>query len=413
MADPETTVEEAREITFNAAERLPARNLSVEDVGGFVLAEDVTAQAPVQPFRNAAMDGFAVRWQDVHEDPEQPLAIAGEVAAGEVGERSVDPGECVRIMTGAPVPEGLDTVIRREDAEIENGTVSFTRLPSRGKGDNVRHPGEDLEEGERVLRAGQILRPYEVGTGILAGRRSVSVHRRPKVAVISTGDELIGTPGAPLKKGQIRDINRYTLSEAARQAGARVNRVTSLPDDREQTLKEMEAVVQHHDVVMTSGGISMGDYDFVGEILDELKLEFVFHKVWQKPGKPLGFARDDDTLFFALPGNVVSSMVNFELYVRPVLLKMRGLKHPNRHRRRLQLEEAVGESDRRTFFLRGQYVECSPEPNVRLTDTGQGSHVMTSLSEADCLIELPPQTKTSAGDTVTVHDLRRPEPIPV
>lgn len=411
MADPETTVEEARSITLEAAHTLPEETIPVQDATGFVLAEDVEATEPVQPFRNAAMDGYAVRWNDVKEDPEQPLIIAGEVAAGEVGEVPTNPGECVRIMTGAPVPEDLDTVIRREDAVVEDEQVHFTRLPSRGKGDNVRNAGEDIQPGDRVLQSGQVIRPYEIGTGILGGRETLSVYPRPRVAVISTGDELVGDPGAPLKKGQIRDVNRHTLQSAARQAGARVTNVTSLPDDKEATLETLDDLIDRHDVVMTSGGISMGDYDFIGSALEQLGVELTFHKIWQKPGKPLGFAQDDGTLLFALPGNVVSSLVNFEIYVRPVILRMRGLTDVHRPRRQAQLEESVGQSDRRSYFLRGQYSRNKDELTVRLTQTGQGSHVMTSMSEADCLIELPPRTKTSAGDTVITHDLTQPVPL--
>jgi molybdopterin molybdotransferase len=336
----------------------------------------------------------------------------GDVAAGDPGTVDVGPGECVSIMTGAPVPDGLDTVIRIEDCDVEDGTVRFTRLPSRGKGDNIRNAGEDIEPGDTVLTTGQVMRPYEVGVGVLAGRSEVTVHRQPEVAVISTGDELVTEPGAELGPGQIRDINRFTLADGARQAGAEVSHVSSLPDDRQQSIDEIRRLFDEHDVVVTSGGISMGEYDFIGDVLSTIDVEFLFHKIWQKPGKPLGFGAREGTLFFALPGNVVSSMVNFEVYVRPAILRMRGFDDGERAVRTATASESLRETDRRTFFFRGQYGNDPDDLTVGLPDTGQGSHVMTSMSEADCLIEVPPKTDVQPGDEVKTLDLNTPSPLP-
>lgn len=412
MAKPETTVEEARKIIDSQTDPRSTRSIDVENACGYVLAEDVDATEPVQPFRNAAMDGFAVRFEEAEQSDETPLEIVGDVAAGDPGTVEVGPGECVSIMTGAPVPEGLDTVIRIEDCDVENDTVRFTRLPSRGKGDNIRNAGEDIQPGDTVLKQGQVIRPYEVGVGVLAGRSELSVYRRPEVAVISTGDELVSEPGADLGPGQVRDINRFTLADGARQAGARVSHVSALPDDREESIGTIDQLFQDHDIVVTSGGISMGEYDFIGDVLRTIDVEFLFHKIWQKPGKPLGFGAREGTLFFALPGNVVSSMVNFEVYVRPTILKMRGLTEVNRQIRTVPAGESLRETDRRTFFFRGQYEHDNGKLTVTLPDTGQGSHVMTSMSEADCLIEVPPKTDVQSGNSVKTIDLRNPVPIP-
>lgn len=413
MTNPETTVPEARDIIEKHTSKLSTRIVPVQSACGYVLAEDVEATEPVQPFRNAAMDGYAVRYHEAEKANDVPLEIVGEVAAGDPGTIDVSEGECVGIMTGAPVPEELDTVVRIEDCEVNGDTVSFSRLPSKGKGDNVRNAGEDIEAGNVVLRKEQIMRPYEVGVAVLAGRADVSVHRRPKVAIISTGDELVSEPGDELGPGQVRDINRFTLADGARQAGADVDHVSSLPDDRDMSIEKIRNLFEHNDIVITSGGISMGEYDFMGDVLEEINVDFLFHKIWQKPGKPLGFGAREGTLFFALPGNVVSSMVNFEVYVRPSILKMRGLTDTERMTRTVKAGEELRTTDRRTFFFRGQYVKQDGELFVTLPDTGQGSHVMTSMSEADCLIEVPPETNTEPGDDVTTLDLRTPTPVPM
>ncbi|MFB6355243.1 MAG: gephyrin-like molybdotransferase Glp [bacterium] len=412
MTKPQTTVEEARDIILDHTQKTPKIDIPVENSGGYVLAEDIEASEPVQPFRNAAMDGIACRYEDAKVNG-QPLTIIGEVAAGDPGTITVQAGECVQIMTGAPVPDELDTVIRIEDCNIEENEVTFTRLPSKGEGDNIRNAGEDIQPGDRVLKAGQVLRPYELGVGVLSGRGSVKVHRQPRVAVLSTGNELVTEPGADLGPGQIRDINQFTLSEGARQAGAEVTSVESLPDDLDATLDHTQNLLEEHEIILTSGGISMGEYDFIGDVMSRLDVEFLFHKVWQKPGKPLGFGVSDGTLWFALPGNVVSSMVNFEVYVRPTIFQMRGIQQDDREIRHLSSSESLRETDRRTFFFRGQYNRNGDQTTVHLTETGQGSHVMTSMSAADCLIEVPPKTDVQPGDVVKTIDLQSPVPVPL
>lgn len=257
------------------------------------------------------------------------------------------------------------------------------------------------------------LRPYELGVGILAGRSEIEVFEKPDVAIISTGDELVQEPGAALGPGQVRDINRFTLAEGVRQAGGDVSHVSFLPDDHEESRTRLRQLFDNNDLVITSGGISMGDYDFAGDVLDELEVDFLFHKVWQKPGKPLGFAVDNGSLFFALPGNVVSSMVNFELYVRPTILRMRGIEDATRQHRSLKAGTSFPANDRRTFFFRGKYETEGAETRVVPTGTGQGSHIMTSLAEADCLVEVSPYTEVEPGDEVSVRDLNNPLPINV
>lgn len=415
MSQPETTVEEARSTIRSHTPLLPPVTKKVEESAGYVLAEDVKAEEPVQPFRNSAMDGYAVRYSEAEQarEPGNALEVVGEVAAGDPGTLEVGEEGCVKIMTGAPVPEDLDTVVRVEDAVTSNGSVYFTRMPSNGRGDNVRQAGEDIQVGQRVLRSGQPIRPYELGVAVLSGRREVEVHRRPRVAVISTGNELVHEPGAALGPGQVRDINRFTLADGARQAGASVQHVSSLPDDFDQSIERIRSLFESHDVVVTSGGISMGEYDFMGDVMEKTDVTLVFHKVWQKPGKPLGFGVGKKTLLFALPGNVVSSIVNFEIYVRPTLLRMRGFEETERQTRMIPASEPFPETDRRTFFFRGRYEQLDHGLGVRPTGTGQGSHIMTSLSEADCLVEVAPQTDVEEGDPVKVMDLNHPFPVPM
>ncbi len=414
MTKPQTSVEDARRIVRERTSRCPVISVPCERSAGFVLAESVEATEPVQPFRNSAMDGFAVRYDEAKRarDEDSTLSIAGEVAAGDTGTDTLEDQECVRITTGAPVPEDCDTVIRVEDAIVRDNTVYFTRLPSEGRGDNVRDAGEDIELGQTVLDPGNVIRPYELGVGLLAGRTKLDVYRAPRVAIISTGDELVKEPGAPLGPGQVRDVNRFTLAEGARQAGAEVSHVSTLPDNFKQSIKRIRSLFQNHEVVVTSGGVSMGEYDFIRDVLEETDVELHFHKVWQKPGKPLGFGSEAGTLLFALPGNVVSSMVNFELYVRPAILRMRGFEKPERKTVKRNAAAPFPQTDRRTFFFRAQYVWEGNEEKVMPTGTGQESHIMTSLSEADCLVEVTPHSSIESGDDVLVRDLNRPYPLP-
>jgi molybdopterin molybdotransferase len=262
---------------------LPAVEVPLLDGFGLVLDEDITADRDVPPFRNSAMDGYAVRGDDVKTAPVR-LNVVGEVAAGSFPDRSVGPGEATRIMTGAPVPDGADTVVRVEDTDNESQVVTITVATP--KGISIRQAGEDLRKGETILRKGTVLRPPEIGLLASVGRARVRVRKRPRVAVFSTGDEIVDLD-APLERGQIRDSNRYTLASAIRAAGAEPwvrGIVRDSPDALRAALREGVAA----DAIVTSGGVSVGDHDHLKPVLSELGT-IDFWAIAIRPGRPLAF----------------------------------------------------------------------------------------------------------------------------
>ena len=389
------------------------------DALGLVLAEDVAADRDVPPFRNSAMDGYAVRGDDVASAPVE-LRVVGEVAAGEFPDRDVGPGEAMRIMTGAPMPDGADTVVRVEDSDNASDVVTITAATP--KGISIREAGEDLKKGERILDAGTVLRAAEIGLLASVGRAQVLVRKRPRVAVFSTGDEIVDLD-APLERGQIRDSNRYTLASAVRAAGAEPwvrDIVPDSPDALRTALGEGIAA----DAIVTSGGVSVGDHDHLKPVLAELgKIDFWAIAI--RPGRPLAFGelRDGDRLvpIFGLPGNTVSALVTFEMFVRPALLRMQGRANvarprakcarPRTHRRRprakARLVEPVDKIASLRFFARGIF---DPEAGtVRLTGP-QGSGILRSMSLANCLIDLPVgPSRIEKGELVDVILTEQPE----
>ena len=386
--------------------RLPAVDVPILEALGLVLAEDVAADRDVPPFRNSAMDGYAVRGEDVQEAPVR-LRVIGEVAAGGFPVRAIGKGEAMRVMTGAPLPEGADTVVRVEDTDNERKVVTITAATPRGL--SVRQAGEDLRRGEVVLASGIVLRAAEIGLLASVGRARVSVRKRPRVAVHSTGDEIVDLD-AHLEPGQIRDSNRYTLASAIRAAGCEPwvrGIVRDRPDDLRAALREAMAA----DAVVTSGGVSVGDHDHLKPVLAELGT-IDFWAIAIRPGRPLAFGELTDGArrvpIFGLPGNTVSALLTFELFVRPALLRMQGREKVARPRTRARLLEPVEKISSLRFFARGIH---DPEAGtVRLTGP-QGSGILRSMSLANCLIDLPEGRDTyAAGEEVDVILTDQPEP---
>ena len=363
---------------------LPAVDSPLLDALGLVLAEDIAADRDVPPFRNSAMDGYAVRGEDVASAPVE-LRVVGEVAAGGFPDRAVGPGEAMRIMTGAPMPDGTDTVVRVEDTDNASDVVTIAAATP--KGIAVRQAGEDLKKGERVLEAGTVLRAAEIGLLASVGRARVRVRKRARVAVFSTGDEVVELD-APLERGQIRDSNRYTLASAVRAAGAEPwirGIVRDSPDALRVALREGLAA----DAIVTSGGVSVGDHDHMKPVLSELGT-IDFWAIAIRPGRPLAFGelKDGDRRvpIFGLPGNTVSALVTFELFVRPALLRMQGRANVSRPRAKARLLEPVDKIAVLRVFARGIH---DPEAGtVRLTGP-QGSGILRSMSLANCLIAMP------------------------
>jgi molybdopterin molybdotransferase len=376
------------------------------DALGLVLAEDITADRDVPPFRNSAMDGYAVRGDDVRTAPAR-LRVVGEVAAGTFSDRSVGPGEAMRIMTGAPMPDGTDTVVRVEDTDNASGVVTITAATPKGL--STRQAGEDLRKGETILTTGTVLRAAEIGLLASVGRPRVRVRKRPRVAVFSTGDEIVDLDGR-LERGQIRDSNRYTLASAIRSMGAEPwvrGIVHDSPDALRAALREGIAA----DAIVTSGGVSVGDHDHLKPVLSELGT-IDFWAIAIRPGRPLAFGelRDGDRRvpIFGLPGNTVSALLTFEVFVRPALLRMQGRENVTRPRAKARLLEPVDKVGSLRFFARG--IHDAEAGTVRLTGP-QGSGILRSMSLANCLIDLPVgPSRIEKGEMVDVILTEQPEP---
>jgi molybdopterin molybdotransferase len=400
------SADDALERILAGVPALPAVEAPILDALGLVLAEDVVADRDVPPFRNSAMDGYAVRGEDVASAPVE-LRVVGEIAAGSFPDRAVAPGEAMRIMTGAPMPDGADTVVRVEDTDNASDVVTIAAATPKGMA--TRQAGEDLKKGETVLTNGTVLRAAEIGLLASVGRARVRVRKRPRVAVFSTGDEIVDLD-APIERGQIRDSNRYTLASAIRATGAEPwvrGIVRDSPDALRAALREAAAA----DLIVTSGGVSVGDHDHLKPVLSELGT-IDFWAIAIRPGRPLAFGEVKDgerrVPIFGLPGNTVSALVTFEIFVRPALLRMQGRENVARPRAKARLLEPVDKVGTLRVFARGIH---DPEAGtVRLTGP-QGSGILRSLSLANCLIDLPVgPSRLEKGEIVDVILTEQPEP---
>ncbi len=381
--------------------------LGLLEAHGCVLAEDVVAPADVPAFANSAMDGYAVRAGDVGDGGE--LAVIGEIAAGTADVVEPRPGEAVRIMTGAPIPHGVDAVVPFELTEELDSRVRLRLAPH--PGDNVREAGEDVRAGETVLEAGRRLAAADIGMCAAVGLGSVRVHPRPRVVVISTGDELV-EPDGPLRRGQIRDSNSYTLTTMAREAGATAYRLPIVRDDRNALLLAFEGAMAHADLVVTSGGISAGRYDYVKDVLAQLG-DVRFRKVGMQPGMPQAFGfvmreAGHEVPCFGLPGNPVSAYVSFEVFVRPTIRRLQGRADLTRPRVTAVLDEPVHSPAHKVSFLRVTLRRDGDVWHARSTGA-QGSGILRSAVLADGLAEIPAEvTEVAGGERVVVHLLVDP-----
>ncbi len=400
------TVEEARDRVLAAVHPLPVVDVLVKDALGLVLARDLAAPHPLPRFDNSAMDGYAVRGDDAGEASESSpaeLEIVGEVRAGEAGDLKVLPGTAARIFTGAPVPPGADAVVPVEETEEFGGNVVVRGATPLGR--NVRPAGDDLAEGDLLVRAGT-----ELGSGELAllasmGFSPLPVHKAPKVAVLVTGDELVPpevTPGP----GRIRDSNSVALAALVNEAGGEVVPFGPVPDDRAAVVEAFARAGEVADLVVSSGGVAVGRYDFVKEVVAELG-RIDLWKVAMQPGKPVVLGAIGDTPFLGLPGNPVSIHVSFEQFVRPAIRKMRGCSSLLRSVVTARLSDALTKKSGRLHFVRVE---------LRADDDGwtaiarpQGSHVQSSLVGVHGVARFElDQTHLDAGDEVVVEVWRLP-----
>ena len=395
-------VREARDIVLGRIPILGTEKVELFSSLGRVLAEDIAAPHDVPPYDNSAMDGYAVRSEDVRAATrENPvvLEVLEDLPAGYVSQHSVGKQQAIRIMTGAPIPKGADAVVRVEDTTRGEGqkVLIFHAVPPQY---DTRLAGEDIRQGEIILHKGKLIRPAEIGLLASIGRSSIQVYQRAQVAILSTGDELVEID-EPLQPGKIINSNSYSLAALVLEAGAIPIQLGIAKDTRED-LEEKFSYGLRTDIIISSGGVSVGDYDLVKDILNNSGSEMQFWKVCMKPGKPQAFGSIAGKPTFGLPGNPVSSMVSFEIFVRPALLKMMGHTQIYRAVVSATIEEAIRKTDERKHFVRvtlrneqGRYVAS--------TTGAQGSGILSSMSKANGLaIIAEKRMSVQAGEKVPV-----------
>ncbi|MHC1578395.1 MAG: molybdopterin molybdotransferase MoeA, partial [Dehalococcoidia bacterium] len=395
-------VEEALEKVLSYVEVLGAEQKPILDCLGQVLAEDVYSTIDIPPLDNSAMDGYALRAEDTRgasESSPKYLVVVGEVAAGSMPAKEVKPGTAMRIMTGAPLPSGANAVVRFEDTDEVSRKSSGADLShicilcQADKGLNVRYRGEDIASGNLILRKGKVLRPQEIGALASLGRSTALVIRRPIVAILATGDELMDI-AQPLGPGKIYNSNTYTIAaEVSRYGG--IPKILGIGRDSVQSLNEKIVEGLDADMLITTGGVSKGDYDIVKEVLAEHG-EVGFWTVCMQPGKPLAFgviekmagSENRKVPHLGLPGNPVSSMVTFEQFARPAILKMMGMKMLAKPTIRAIADSDIANTDRRRLFARVVVTRHGRQYHASLTGP-QGSGILTSLVKANGLAVIP------------------------
>ncbi len=377
-------------VTELGSERVP-----LNEISGRILYQDMRSEINIPPLDNSAMDGFALRWIDTKgasQDNPVALHICGEIqAGGPFRNARVARYSTVRIMTGAPLPDGADAVIPVENTEedaIKGMIAVFKELQLH---ENIRFAGEDIKAGQIVLKKGTTLRSAEIGLLASLNISEVPVYQRPRVAIISTGDE-IAEVGSELKAGQIRNSNAYTLSSEIKKYNG-IPRYIGIARDSLSITKELFSEALEYDIVISSGGVSMGKYDLVKEVLVELGVDISIETIKMKPGKPLIFGSKANTLVFGLPGNPVSTMVSFIEFVRPALLKMSGALNLKKPEIFAIAENDINKKKGRTEFLRGVFSIINGIVHVSTTGP-QGSGILRSMSDANCLIMM---SEDSAG----------------
>jgi len=418
------SVDEALEKVLERIAALEAEESDVLGCLGQVLAEDVSSPINIPPLDNSAMDGYAVRSADTRGASQRSpclLRVIETVTAGAVPSREVKAGEAIRIMTGAPMPEGADSVVKFEDTDESKRQGASKKIGEIGilvevePGSKVRRVGEDITAGSLVLRKGTVIRAAEVGVLASLGRSRVMVIRRPVVAILATGDEIVDIT-QPLPQGKIYNSNSYSLAALVLHYGG-IPQLLGIASDSEDSLLAKLRLGQEADMVITSGGVSLGDYDVVREVLAK-KGEIIFWRVREKPGKPLAFAvlrgsGGRNTPLFALAGNPVGAMINFELFARPAILKMMGRKNLAKPTVEAVVEDAIENAGGRRIFTRAIVEKRGGRYFARLTGP-QGSGILTSMALANGLVIVPEDKPgVKRGDVVRVMMLDWSEEIDI
>jgi len=386
-------VEEALSIIAQNSTKMPVQTIAVNKALGYILAETIYSPIAMPPFRQSAMDGYAF----IHSERHQ-YDVIGLSQAGDHSKIKLKENEAVRIFTGAFVPNNADTVVMQEHVLANDKSILITRMPEQHL--NVRAKGEQIQEGEVVFEANTLITPAAIGFLACLGITEIEVFKKPKVAILVTGNELV-KPGGKLPKGKIYESNSVMLQTALQTIGVKKSKVYTVKDNLKATKKALKEILKKYDVVLVSGGISVGDYDFVKEALLDNGVEELFYKINQKPGKPMFFGAKKETLVFALPGNPASSLTNFYVYVYPAIKAKMGFLDTHRTKIMRKLNQSITNTSGKTLFLKAWY----DETNVTVLDS-QSSAMLNTFALANSLIIVPNDVETlKKGQIVTLLSL--------
>jgi molybdopterin molybdotransferase len=404
------TPSKAAKIIIGTSSPLPSQEMQISAARGRVLAQDVISPLQIPPWTNSAMDGYAVYSKHLESlDPKHvELTVVSVIPAGAFPDRLPGEGECARIFTGAPLPDNCDTVIRQEDVTVlDGGTVKINDLRDLKR--NVRAAGEDIESGDVVLKRGAVLGPAQIGVLSSIAQAKVQVHGTPTVAFMGSGDEIVDLDRSDeiLSGQKIASSNSYTLQAMIEEAGA-VPINLGIARDDPADLKEKLLEASQSDIVVTSAGISVGDHDYMRPVLDEMGAQQDFWRIQMRPGAPVGFGNIAGKPWIGLPGNPVSTMVTFELFVRPLIRVFQGHDRPFRRTVEVTLKDPVKLGPKLTHFLRIRVEENGEGLEARLTGP-QGSGILTSMAQADALLIVPADRPTAEpGETMQAILLNDP-----
>lgn len=383
-------VAEALSIIAENSTNMPVQKIQVSKSLGYILAETVYSPIAMPPFRQSAMDGYAF----IHSEKHQ-YDLIGVSQAGDHSKIKLKENEAIRIFTGAFVPHNADTVVMQEHVMATESSILITRMPQQHT--NVRNKGEQIEEEEIVFDANTLITPAAIGFLACLGITEISVYKKPKVAILVTGNELV-KPGKKLPKGKIYESNSVMLQAALQTIGIKKTKVYKVKDNLKATKKALKEILKKSDIVLISGGISVGDYDFVKEALLDNGVEELFYKINQKPGKPMFFGSKNDTLVFALPGNPASSLTNFYIYVYPAIKNRMGFSDIHLKKMLRKLNDGITNTTGKTLFLKALY----DETHVTVLD-GQSSAMLNTFAIANSLLIVPHDVETlKKGQFVTL-----------
>ena len=401
------SVKEAQEKVLNLALNINIKKVPVSDSLGLILAEDIISEDNIPAYDNSAVDGYAVKAQDTSgANKDHPVELnlsEEELSAGKVPIENLKPGFAMPIMTGAPLPQGCNCVVMKENTQKEGRKILIFKECAIGE--NIRYKGEDIKKGVKVLKKNRLIYPGDIGVMASIGKSKVLVFYPPLIGIITTGNELLEI-NRKLSQGKVRDSNSYSLAAQIKEVGAFYRRYGIVKDDREILKKKIIQALDECDILLLTGGVSVGEYDFVKEVLGSIGAQFIFWGVNQKPGKPLAFLTYKDKFIFGLPGNPVSVMVCFEMYVRPLIRKMMGQNMLFRKSIYAKASHNFEHKEGRTDFTRA--VIEKKNGGYFFKSTGmQGSGILTSMSEADGIAVFPEdKADIKKGDKLQIYLLK-------